>query len=497
MKFISIQCAFSFVMLCCVGVLVFLIQTESSWVSGIGWNGSGSDALNPLSAAEYSYFHSIYKNSTGLEKLPPLDQKDNRILIANVYGGRPAEHTFMMHNQLKAYVDMCEYGWEIHVVMISFDYIEFPLQHEFRRGDYFCHRRNHSITVVMKRYPATGIILSAKHRELFANQLGMGVAYDYFLSHEDDVLMTVDHLQYFKKWTMFLVDDLKMVAFIVKEIYWDKGTSIQEDVLPHFFPRNSYSLFYFGGVLFVRPEKSSIPGYMLTQDMLRQAVALPFWLQDDENILSHDFHVGEINVYFQHQWMWQHDWFQTSKTVSIWDKMKNVKNRMIGQGNGQEGSSYALKLNRLEGVIPLHEFHRAMTHHQPNKYAASSAKRQRSLRYEEHMSSIYQCLGWQYPPEGEGSTGCPDDEPSCVPYVYKGWDVNVSYRIRNSDKITNGLVCQQCLSSHFTRFSDHSAVAEILGTNYTPPVNHNSSVEINFKCGRKIDFRGHSIRRRQ
>lgn len=143
--------------------------------------------------------------------LPPLRQRHGRLLAAingvwDVLNDQRGK-VELLKVVLQGYRHICESGFEVHVVLLTYDApwakgVTVP-----SASDLMCERLGAAVPVALLRHKneplppgafGTGGTLASKHRRLFSERLAAG--YDLFLVHEDDIIVKPHHIGYFAHW---------------------------------------------------------------------------------------------------------------------------------------------------------------------------------------------------------------------------------------------------------------------------------------------------------
>ena len=130
-------------------------------------------------------------------------------VLAVVSGGwaleywRDEAHILYLYQILYSYVSMCECGFKVHVVLVTYRNSTFDSWTKYiRQKDFECQRAPDGFSITaefidQKPLPSkafgTSGALQAYHREIFERESGN---YDYFIGQEDDVQIGCAHLKY-------------------------------------------------------------------------------------------------------------------------------------------------------------------------------------------------------------------------------------------------------------------------------------------------------------
>lgn len=387
-----------------------------------------------------------------IESLPSLKQESNRILIVNAYGGRPAHHKYIMSNQLAAYVDMCENGWETHIVFVLarsslvLELLEFGIG---QVGAFYCSRLEINLPITVDINWKHGNFAS-NYREIFHDLYNK--SYDYFISQEDDMLIKSSHLSYYDKWNNFFSGSNYNPGFFLYEV--SKFTGIYNNNSINFensfdhgnisiltftsYNRMSLKLIKVKGEMFIIKEKPATPFFIIHRDKLDQIIHTESWLGAQYYNKSL---IGEYNVYFQHQWQYTSPWL--------------------------ENKHYLME------VISLSEFEQSLVHHQPNKYANFYHKNPQEeanlyITEEKYLNLLYSCLGIDIKKylKSEKMKN------------YKNWTVNTTYvnLYKNSIRRFDN-VCEICFSNSTTNAIFLNIVYEL-----NDSMLNNTNAMVNYYC---------------
>lgn len=154
-----------------------------------------------------------------LDQLPRLAQRHRRVLavITGAWdwpgrdGYRPSERdrgrkTHLLHIALQNYRHACDAGFEVHVVLVTYEAANHTL-HLPSPSHLYCERIGAAVPLAVERFPfeplppdahGSGGTLASKHRLVF-NRL-QNAGYDVFVAQEDDLMVKSHHLEYFARW---------------------------------------------------------------------------------------------------------------------------------------------------------------------------------------------------------------------------------------------------------------------------------------------------------
>lgn len=375
-------------------------------------------------SGRYQYCNMDHPAYPGIDKLPPLVQTSQRILICNSYGGRPQKHSHIMENQLDAYIEMCERGWEVHIAFMA-ERNKTSLEQAFRPNRLFCKRINASIPVVAA-VPIPGrMIHAAAHRDVWYKMLKE--SYDFYATQEDDALVTHHHLHYFERWNTFLAGTNNIPGFVLFEYLQEIPSDTKYLISTTYDNNAAITLFYANHHLLLRPLKSQSVMNIVPREDVERVVRMPFWKDeialyvrwiDDYSKGKRPKALPEMNPHFTFFWM--------------------LRNR----------NSRIESATTINAVIPMVEFVNTLIHHQPNKYVNigplshdSIANHNYRIATDEYLAATYSCLGEPFPP----TRVCPDiffdstvstalKHKACIyPNNHimvantKPWDINITY----------------------------------------------------------------------
>lgn len=271
-------------------------------------------------------------NYTMLSNLPYPKQTEHRLLVTITASALREQIQII---QLQHYVDICNAGWEVHVVIITGQKIwEIPqYQYIWQSSMFYCDRLTRMLPVVVQW--STDGRLAAKHRRVFKELIDR---YDFFLSAEDDMIIKLQHIHYYAKWSSKLAgsgfypgfNTVELPTAMTKKPYsvnhrdnpmiWRSFTSSYDQAQKYF------QVFKHNGELFLYYMKDWAPVFIISRELLLQHVSQPYWLGDELKKYN------EYNTHFQHMWLAWH---------------------------------YKL-------VVPLHDFWLSWIHHSPDRYIGLS-----------------------------------------------------------------------------------------------------------------------------
>ena len=131
--------------------------------------------------------------NTTIEAIPstssPATIFGNRILIMTL--SFDLTHSDSMDEVLQEYLNMCEGGWDVTVIVYTTEAWS-PDLLTFHRRRTYCYRLDDSVTFKFSVHPKSiGITLASVHRKELSQYLPY---YDVFMYHEDDIIFRYKHL---------------------------------------------------------------------------------------------------------------------------------------------------------------------------------------------------------------------------------------------------------------------------------------------------------------
>lgn len=287
-------------------------------------------------------------NYTQIANLGIPVQQERRLLVG-IVSCSIREPTLL--KQLQSYVDICNSGWEVHVIVYTGVKVwEAPeLQYIWTSSMLYCARVSRMLPVVVK-YVKGCIRLAAKHRVEFNDLINN---YDYFLSQEDDMAIKLQHIHYYVKWSSILDGTDYYPGFATAELptkitakefsvnhrdnhlIWRSFTSSYDQDHKYF------QVIMINGSAYLYYCKDWAPAYIISQKLLQYHASKPYWLGDE-----HQKFKNEYNPHFQHLWLAWH---------------------------------YKL-------VVPLHDYWFSWIHHTPDKYIGLSSDQMKLTENSAHES---------------------------------------------------------------------------------------------------------------
>jgi hypothetical protein len=293
-----------------------------------------------------------------LSTLPPLRQHHRRVL-ATVCGvwdhpdwvGRP-EQTDYLHAVLDNFTNMCESGYEVHVVLVTYSVANASLT--VPRHKFWCDRLATALPIAVARFDheplpdgtfGTGGTLASKHRAVFVDKVGAG--YDLFISQEDDIMVKTHHANYFASWAHRLQGTNMYPGLIDYEVWrGDNRTTLSSRPSAMVDWRTkTMEVEDHGDFVVALPTVlgHSQRAYMLTQDMLAN---MP------QDWVSAAPLKGEYNPYFNTEWLFEH--FKVVLPVShIWEAgIRHASDKYIAMNRVEVGRTHDAmlyaRINRAE-----------------------------------------------------------------------------------------------------------------------------------------------------
>ena len=241
-------------------------------------------------------------------RLPTLVQHRQRVLatICGVWefpqhGGSP-EKLELLHTILESYTSMCEAGYEVHVVLVTYSDANETLT--MPRHRFYCDRLGTVLPIAIARFElqplpngtfGTGGTLASMHRRVFAERMSAG--YDVFVAQEDDYMIKAHHVSHFLQWWPRMHDARLYPGFLDFEV-WRGDDRFLLSSRPS--TRVSWRMSQFDVVahasnLYLIPGATGQRGYILTSDMLATVMESD-WVHKSPT-------GGEYNPYFNSDWL--------------------------------------------------------------------------------------------------------------------------------------------------------------------------------------------------
>jgi hypothetical protein len=327
--------------------------------------------------------------SLNMSELPPLHQQQGRVLavIAGVWDVHitdPKDERakwIFLQTILSNYVQLCEMGFEVHVVLSTYTVIHATLNTSHL--GMFCQRMAVMLPVAVARHEyeplpdgayATAGTLAAKHRNIFMEMYPRG--YDLFINQEDDMIVKPQHVHYFLKWSSHASVGV-YPFFINVEVPVHASDQRVLTSYPSLFVNSRLQHFHLkklGGHLWLFDTgfsaQTSQQAYMLTRQMLENITRTDTsWTTIPTNMTDTEF-----NVYYNSIWLTHHYVF----------------------------------------AVPLVDLQRSYMHHGTNKYMINAVSSwqdgkmslnekstthwfQRHMNVLEFETAIHQCFGSKEP----------------------------------------------------------------------------------------------------
>ena len=242
-------------------------------------------------------------------RLPTLVQHRQRVLatICGVWdipehGGGSLKKLDLLHTILESYTNMCEAGYEVHVVLVTYDAANKTLI--LPRHKFFCDRLATTLPIAIARFEhhplpngtfGTGGTLASMHRRVFEERISAG--YDVFVAQEDDYMIKAHHVSHFLQWWPRMHDARLYPGFLDFEV-WRGDDRFLLSSRPS--TRVSWRMSQFDVVahasnLYLIPGATGQRGYILTSDMLATVMESD-WVHKSPT-------GGEYNPYFNSDWL--------------------------------------------------------------------------------------------------------------------------------------------------------------------------------------------------
>eukprot|EP00887_Chlorella_sp_A99_P005843 scaffold1.g5843.t1 len=141
-------------------------------------------------------------------QLRQLVHQPPRVLAVIVYGWiAEVSRLEFVYRQLGYYVQACERGMDVRVVIIAYDTWNYT--RALNLSPFYCSRTMTTLPVSVERFPLTPLpngtfgtagTLAAQQRVVFAREAGN---FDVYVSQEDDIMIPPQALFYFIRWSAF------------------------------------------------------------------------------------------------------------------------------------------------------------------------------------------------------------------------------------------------------------------------------------------------------
>jgi hypothetical protein len=221
--------------------------------------------------------------------LPKLMQP-NKTILAVINAAFPSRSSHYIYEQVHSYLQFCESGYEIHIVIISLSSSPSALTNAPKL---YCSRLKANLVIVEDRVQCN---LAARHRHIMSNY---SKAYDYFICQEDDLLITVNHMAYFVKGVTMFRGTAYYPGLMVKEYAIDRD-GFQEAYWMNFIVTRKFRLVNYHGSDLILHDKAWVPLFFLNRDMLLNISSYPEWVTDEWQEWP------EFNVHFMHFFLVPH-----------------------------------------------------------------------------------------------------------------------------------------------------------------------------------------------
>jgi hypothetical protein len=220
---------------------------------------------------------------------------------------QPPDEVFM-RRQLDHYVDACERGYEVHVIISTFrDIMTNTAIHRLVGGvhtaAYYCLRTAQVLPVVfdfVNSSEVPGNSLPALHRYQFHRFNG---TYDYYIVQEGDCAVRAMQLDYFVKWSAFLQGTPFIPGFKFYEVQYQdvKSTTQMHEYMPaHSWFCNYMQFLKVRGETFFTQDRVFQLFIIYSQSMLTDAISLKSWYHDL------NLPISEHNVHLSRQYLARH-----------------------------------------------------------------------------------------------------------------------------------------------------------------------------------------------
>ena len=280
--------------------------------------------------------------------LLPSNTSGSRVL-AVINGGwseaqyATPERLALLHDQLLRYVQACEAGYDVHVLLLTYE--GWRVSDSVDASRYFCARQGASLRITAQLFPMEPLppgthgtlgTLASQHRAILQRDAAL---YDLFVVQEDDVAVLPSHLSYFQHWAeVFRGSDYYPGLLFYELAPWlapappgngssslPSGVLSDRHALLDWRLNDAYLLRGPGDHPLLALWSSSCCAYMLTQAQLRRAVAQASW--------AGTLRKGEYNPFYGSA-RWLHKDYKV--------------------------------------VVPADDLRRALLWHEPNKYALAA-----------------------------------------------------------------------------------------------------------------------------
>ena len=239
-------------------------------------------------------------NYTMLSNLGFPQQRERKLLVA-ITAHSLREQILVV--QLQNYVNICNAGWEVHIVIVTCQKIwDIPqYQYIWQSSMFYCDRLTRMLPIVVQWFESDGR-LAAKHRIVFKELVNR---YDFYLSAEDDMIMKLQHLHYYAKWSSKLkgsnfypgLNTVELPISMTRRPYsinhkdnpfiWRSFTANYDQGQKYF------QIIKINDTAYIYYCKDWAPAYIITQELLLFHSSQPTWLADEFKKFN------EYNTHFQ------------------------------------------------------------------------------------------------------------------------------------------------------------------------------------------------------
>lgn len=315
-----------------------LFDSHNNFVRGNHtYNATKSKMYNFLIAQrEQSIFPTIYSLPSALGNATDASGASVKVVsvLAVIVIGGSLDRMKHLRRQLLSYLDICEQGYDIHVVIATdWDLSQFQNELLFS-SSFYCQTFMRNLPIVAIHLdPLYFMTINTNvYRYLFYI---FQYSYDYFIDGEDDTPLTHSHLRYFIEWDRFLSTTDRSLYIPTFLIYETSMASTIDEATPSYNhhplalfstnPSNGFIIIKLNQTYFLRFDGPS-PTFLFLQARHVQAVSrLRPWFEDEYRPFN------EPNVLLNSRWMSRY-----------WQR-----------------------------VIPLADILRSLAHHTPNRYLSA------------------------------------------------------------------------------------------------------------------------------
>ena len=313
-------------------------------------------------------------------RLPTLVQHRQRVLatICGVWdipehGGGSLEKLDLLHTILESYTNMCEAGYEVHVVLVTYDAANKTLT--LPRHKFFCDRLATTLPIAIARFEhhplpngtfGTGGTLASMHRRVFEERMSAG--YDMYVAQEDDYMIKAHHVSHFLKWWPRMHGTHMYPGFLDYEVSRgdDRFVLSSRPSTRVSWRMNEFDVLAHASNLYLLPGGGTGQrGYILTSNMLATLMESDWVHKSPAG--------GEYNPYFNSDWL--SEVYQMAYPMTdLWascvhhasDKYMDMEYRSYSGGTDRAADMFSsLNLVTLEQVlrlctcVPVHSRHQA------------------------------------------------------------------------------------------------------------------------------------------